>query len=320
MNDPTPGASGYPAAAPADDGSGSTVDPVDAYIAGIGERTRGIRAQRGMSRKDLSRHSGISERYLAQLESGQANISVALLWQLAEALNVEFQELLPDSRSRAVQLKPLVTFLERLSLEQQKAAYSLLLKQFSDAKGPVRGVALVGLRGGGKTTLGGLLAQRLSVPFIRLGEVIEALAGMKTPELFSLGGQKAYRRLEHQAVKQVIDSSECVVVETGGSLVSEQQTYDAVLGSFYTVWIRASPEEHMSRVVAQGDLRPMQGNTEAMSDLELILEERESYYAAANYILDTSGRAVQDCLKELVDQCRPYLSPEPLEEESTSDR
>ncbi|MFZ0487312.1 MAG: helix-turn-helix transcriptional regulator [Arenicellales bacterium] len=308
MTEPTENTPAYRGSTPAADDSVPMADPIKAYIAGIGERTRGIRAQRGMSRKDLSRHSGISERYLAQLESGQANISVALLWQLAEALNVELQELLPDNQSRAVQLKPLLTFLGRLSLDQQKAAYSLLLKQFSDAKGPVRGVALVGLRGGGKTTLGGLLAQRLKVPFIRLGDVIENLAGMKTPELFSLGGQKAYRRLEHQAVRRVIDDNECVVVETGGSLVSEQQTYDALLGSFYTVWIKASPEEHMSRVIAQGDLRPMEGNAEAMSDLKLILEERESYYSAANYVLDTSGRSVQDCLQELVGQCQHYLS------------
>jgi len=307
MTDPNESTPAYRGSTPAADDSGQMADPIKAYIAGIGERTRGIRAQRGMSRKDLSRHSGISERYLAQLEGGQANISVALLWQLAEALNVEFQELLPDNQTRAVQLKPLLTFLERLSLDQQKAAYSLLLKQFSNAKGPVHGVALVGLRGGGKTTLGGLLAQRLKVPFIRLGDVIEKLAGMKTPELFSLGGQKAYRRLEHQAVRRVIDDNECVVVETGGSLVSEQQTYDALLGSFYTVWIKASPEEHMSRVIAQGDLRPMEGSTEAMSDLELILEERESYYSAANYVLDTSGRSVQDCLQELASQCQPYL-------------
>lgn len=308
MTEPNDNAPAQRKSLAAEDASGPMADPIKDYIAGIGERTRGIRAQRGMSRKDLSRHSGISERYLAQLESGHANISVALLWQLAEALNVEFQELLPDGHARAVELKPLLTFLERLSLDEQKSAYSLLLERFSDAKGPVHGVALVGLRGGGKTTLGGLLAQRLEVPFIRLGEVIETLAGMKTPELFSLGGQKAYRRLEQQAVRQVIGDNACVVVETGGSLVSEQQTYDALLGSFYTVWIKASPEEHMSRVIAQGDLRPMEGNAEAMSDLKRILEERESYYSAANYVLNTSGRSVQDCLQELVSQCRPYLS------------
>jgi len=288
------------------DGGASEPDPIAAYIAGIGERTRGLRAERGMSRKDLSRHSGISERYLAQLEGGQANISVTLLWQIAEALNVDFQELLPSGETPGIQLKPLVSFLERLSLEQQKAAYSLLRKTFTDAPGPAQGVALLGLRGGGKSTLGQRLAEELEVPFVRLGDVIEELAGMKTAELFSLGGQKAYRRLEHQAVRQVIERGETVVLETGGSLVSEQRTYNDVLSSFYTVWVKATPEEHMNRVIAQGDLRPMQDSTEAMSDLRRILTERESNYSAANYILDTSGRSVEDCLRELVEQCKYY--------------
>jgi len=284
----------------------SETDPVREYIAGIGERTRGLRAERGMSRKDLSRHSGISERYLAQLEGGQANISVALLWQIAEALNVEFQELLPVSDAPGIQLKPLLSFLERLPLEQQKAAYSLLRKTFTEAPGPAQGVALLGLRGGGKSTLGQRLARELEIPFVRLGDLIEELGGMKTAELFSLGGQKAYRRLEYQAVRQVIERRETVVLETGGSLVSEQRTYNDVLSSFYTVWIKASPEEHMNRVMEQGDFRPMQDSAEAMSDLRRILAERESSYSAANYILDTSGRSVDDCLRELVEQCKYY--------------
>lgn len=294
----------------AEDSTASASDSIQAYIGGIGDRTRGLRAERGMSRKDLSRHSGISERYLAQLESGQANISVTLLWQIAEALNVDFPELLPSAEAPGIQLKPLLSFLERLTLEQQQAAYSLLRKTFTDAPGPALGVALLGLRGGGKTTLGTRLAEELELPFIRLGDLIEELAGMKIAELFSLGGQKAYRRLEHQAVRQVIERRETVVLETGGSLVSEQQTYNDVLSSFYTVWVRASPEEHMNRVVAQGDLRPMQDSTEAMSDLRRILAERESNYSAANYVLDTSGRGVDDCLRELVDQCRYYRRAE----------
>lgn len=300
------GTGGRALQAEAKDSITSESDSIRAYIGGIGERTRGLRAERGMSRKDLSRHSGISERYLAQLEGGQANISVTLLWQIAEALNVGFQELLPSDAPPGIQLKPLLSFLERLTLEQQKAAYSLLRKTFTDAPGPAVGVALLGLRGGGKTTLGKRLAEELELPFIRLGDLIEELAGMKTAELFSLGGQKAYRRLEHQAVRRVIDRRETVVLETGGSLVSEQQTYNDVLGSFYTVWVKASPEEHMNRVVAQGDLRPMQDSTEAMSDLRRILAERESNYSAANYVLDTTGRSVEECLRELVEQCRYY--------------
>jgi len=288
----------------------SESDPVREYIAGIGERTRGLRAERGMSRKDLSRHSGISERYLAQLEGGQANISVALLWHIAEALNVGFQDLLPAGDGPGIQLKPLMSFLERLSLDQQKAAYSLLRKTFTEAPGPAQGVALLGLRGGGKTTLGKLLAEELGLRFVRLGDVIEELGGMKTAELFSLGGQKAYRRLEHQAVRQVIEARETVVLETGGSLVSEQETYNDVLSAFYTVWVKASPEEHMNRVIEQGDLRPMQDSTEAMSDLRRILAERESNYSAANYVLDTSGRSVEDCLRELVEQCKYYRRAE----------
>ncbi|MDZ7839385.1 MAG: helix-turn-helix transcriptional regulator [Gammaproteobacteria bacterium] len=302
--------------APENEGSGSGApvsDPINAYIAGIGDLTRGLRAERGMSRKDLSRHSGISERYLAQLEGGQANISVTLLWQIAEALNVEFEDLLPSQHAPSIQLKPLLSFLERLTLEQQKAAYSLLRRAFTEAPGPAHGIALLGLRGGGKSTLGSLLSRELGLPFVRLGELIEELAGMKTAELFSLAGQKGYRRLEHQAVKQVVERGEPVVVETGGSLVSEQQTLNDVLSSFYTVWIRASPEEHMNRVVAQGDLRPMRDSSESMSDLKRILAEREGYYSAANYVLDTSGRSVEECLRELVEQCRNICGGRPVE-------
>lgn len=280
------------------------------HIAEIGERTRSLRAERGMSRKDLSRHSGISERYLAQLEGGQANISVTLLWQIAESLNVEIHELLPATEGPGIRLKPLQRFLERLSLAQQQGAYSLLRKTLGGSAGPVRGVALLGMRGGGKTTLGKRLAQELQIPFVRLGRVIEELAGMKTAELFSLTGQKAYRRLEYQALRQVIEGHDPAIVETGGSLVSEQRSYNEVLNAFYTVWIKASPEEHMERVVAQGDLRPMRNSSEAMSDLRRILRERVAHYSAANYVLDTSGRTIDDCLRELVEQCRSYSSLE----------
>ena len=297
-----------PAAAPVDTGQPAG-DDVDAYIGAIGDRVRGMRARRGMTRKQLGQHSGVSERYLAQLEGGKANISIAVLWQIAEAMDVTPQDLLPgDPQQRpALALNPLRQFLERLSPEQEQQAHALLLKHFAHPEGPVRGVALIGLRGAGKSTLGQALAEAVGVPFIRLVDVVESLGGMSISELFSLGGQKAYRRLERDALRHVLENYETSVIEAGGSLVSEQETYAELLGSFYTVWVRATPEEHMSRVVVQGDLRPVQASPAAMDDLKRILAERESDYRAAHHTLDTSGRSVEACLEELMSMSRCYL-------------
>ena len=280
---------------------------IDAYIEAIGQRVRGARARRGMTRKDLSQHSEISQRYLAQVETGQANISVGLLSRIAQALNLDIHELLPHSRNDRVagqaQLKQL---LERLSVKELAQAEKLLADQFARTPLEVHGIALVGLRGGGKTTLGRLLANSLGIPFIRLGNVIESLAGMDIPELFARSGQEAYRQVEKQAVDYVLESYDKVVLETGGSLVSEPDTYNLVINSFYTVWVQASPTEHMKRVIEQGDLRPMQGNREAMDDLKLILEERRPQYEAAHYAINTSGRSVDECLLELQNTCSAH--------------
>lgn len=279
---------------------------IDTYIKAIGQRVRGARARRGMTRKDLSQHSEISQRYLAQVETGQANISVGLLSRIAQALNLDIHELLPHSRSDRIaaqaQLKQL---LDRLSPKELTQARQLLSDHFTQAPLEVHGIALVGLRGGGKSTLGRLLASNLGLPFIRLGNVIESLAGMDIPELFARSGQEVYRQVERQAVDYVLKSYDKVVLETGGSLVSEPDTYNLVINSFYTIWVQASPTEHMERVIEQGDLRPIQGNREAMEDLKLILEERRPQYEAAHYALNTSGRTVQECLLELQNVCSP---------------
>lgn len=296
-----------PAAGP---GPAGEHQEIDAYIQAIGQRVRGARARRGMTRKDLSRDSDISLRYLAQVETGQANISVGLLSRIARALNLDIHELLPPSRSdTAAETAQLQQLLERLTPAQLVQARQWLAGHFAQPPREIHGVALVGLRGGGKSTLGRLLADTLGIPFIRLGNVIESLAGMDIPELFSRSGQDVYRQVEKQAVEHILGSYNRVVLETGGSLVSERDTYNLVINSFYTVWVQASPAEHMERVIEQGDLRPMRGNREAMDDLKLILEERRPQYEAAHYALDTSGRTVVECLTELSEVCAPYCAP-----------
>ena len=282
---------------------------IDAYIQAIGQRVRGARARRGMTRKDLSQHSDISQRYLAQVETGKANISVGLLSRIAQALNLDILELLPRSRNdRVAGQAHLQQLLERLSPQELTQAQQLLSDHFAQAPQEVHGIALIGLRGGGKSTLGRLLADSLNIPFIRLGNVIESLAGMDIPELFSRSGQDVYRELEKQAVEYILHSYDKVILETGGSLVSELDTYVLLKNSFYTVWVQASPAEHMERVIEQGDLRPIQGNMEAMEDLKLILEERRPQYEAAHYALNTSGRTVEECLVELQDVCSLHLA------------
>lgn len=279
---------------------------LEQYVEHIGKRIRAIRARRGMSRKLLSRHSSISERYLAQTETGKANISIALLWNISQALQVKLTDLLPEGETIESH-SPLSNLVRCLSVKQQDIAYQLLQKHFSKPAGNCHGIALIGLRGAGKTRLGSLLADEFNVPFIRMGEVIEQLAGMNIGELFSLGGQKAYRRFEKQALEKILAEHPKAIVEAGGSLVSESETLRLLLDAYYTVWIKASAEEHMNRVLEQGDMRPMEGNKQAMDDLKLILLEREAEYQLANYTLDTSGRKVLDCLQELVTQSKPYL-------------
>jgi XRE family aerobic/anaerobic benzoate catabolism transcriptional regulator len=279
---------------------------IDQLVQQIGARIRALRAKRGMIRKHLSKHSGISERYLAKAESGQANISIALLWRVAQALQVRLIDLLPETEISTIN-SPLQALLRGLSGEDQEKAFELLKSRFSKPAEKRYGVALIGLRGAGKSRLGSLLADEFKVPFVRLSQVIEDMAGMNTGELFSLGGQKAYRRTERQALEHVRGHYPTAVLEVGGSLVSQPDTLGMLLDAYYTVWVKASPEEHMKRVAEQGDMRPMAGNTQAMDDLQRILSEREPEYRLADYVLDTSGRSVLDCLKELSVQCAGQL-------------
>lgn len=286
--------------------SSDTADILDEYIMRIGQRINVIRSRRGMIRKDLSKHSGVSERYLAQTETGKANISIALLWRIAHALNVEIADLLPETASGSINTT-LLNLMRNLTNIQQEEGFAVLKKHFSEPAQKGKGVALIGLRGAGKTRLGGILADEFKVPFVRLGSVIEDLAQMEIGELISLGGQNAFRRLEKQALVHVIENHQGSVIEIGGSLVSQSETFNLLLDSFFCIWLKASPQEHMQRVMDQGDLRPMEGNKEALEDLRLILAEREPEYRLADCTLDTTHRNITDCILELVNKSRPYL-------------
>lgn len=270
------------------------------YLRALGEHVRNWRARRGMTRRQLAVHSGVSERYLAQVETGHGNVSIALLRQIAEAMGVPLVDLVREGPERPVEMTLLEHRLGRLSPEELADAYRAIGGTPGARRERHGRIALIGLRGAGKTTLGRQLAKRLKMPFIRLDEVIEQEAGIALGEIFSLWDQAGYRRLERRALERVIEGHAKAVIETGGSLVSEPGTYDLLLDTCFTVWIKASPEEHMARVAAQGDHRPMADNAEAMDDLRRILANRQALYLRADATVDTSGAKAEDSLEALV--------------------
>jgi len=269
------------------------------YLRSLGERVRGLRARRGMTRRQLAKGADISERYLALIESGQGNVSVALLRQLAQAIHVPVEDLLREGPERPIELTMIERRLGRLPETDRTEALAVLLRHLGIASERRGRIALVGLRGAGKSTLGAALARRLDVPFVRLDAEVEREAGMSLSEVFSLAGQETFRRLERRSLERMIERHDRAVIETGGSLVSEPGTYALLLESCVVVWVSAAPEDHMARVQAQGDFRPMADNAEAMADLRRILGEREPLYGRADIRIDTQGRAVETCLGDL---------------------
>ncbi|GAB4172136.1 MAG: helix-turn-helix transcriptional regulator [Rhodocyclaceae bacterium] len=271
------------------------------YLGMLGERIRNLRARRGMTRRILAQQSAVSERYLAQLETGHGNISIILLRQIAQAMGLPLADLVREEPEQPVELTLLIHFLSRLSPRKLARARSMLSAEFESAghHDRRRRIALIGLRGAGKTTLGQRLATRLGVVFVEAAREIEREAGTVLSEIFSLYGQAAYRRYERRAIEAVLDRHEAFVLAPGGSIVSEPATFDLMLSSCFTVWLKATPDEHMARVLAQGDYRPMNGDEEAMDDLRRILAGREALYSKADAILDTSGKSVDESFDEL---------------------
>jgi XRE family aerobic/anaerobic benzoate catabolism transcriptional regulator len=264
----------------------------EAYLRRVGERVRLARARRGMSRKSLARASGVSERYLAELERGAGNASLLVLRQIAHALSIEAAALVSDAPERPIDLTLVLHQLERLSPAELGEARRLIAQRFGQTTAAAQGrIALVGLRGAGKTTLGQLAAEALAVPFVELDREVERASGMELSEIFAVHGQPMFRALERQCLETVVARFERAVIATGGSLVTEPATYDLLLSTCFVVWLSASPDEHMARVLAQGDLRPMADGPQAMDDLKAILESRTALYAKANAVVNTGGKS-----------------------------
>ena len=272
-----------------------------AYLQQLGGRVREARSRSGLSRKTLATRSAVSERYLAQLESGQGNISVLLLRQVAKALDISLTELLRDEQEHPIELTLLLQYLEKLSPKRLMQARNILNSAFGEQDPQERRnrIALIGLRGAGKSTLGKRLADEIGVPFVELDDEIERDAGIPSSEIFSLYGQNAYRRFEKRSLERILEHYEHVVVAAGGGLVNEPGTYELLRSACYTVWVKANPEEHMQRVIAQGDLRPMTGREEAMADLRRILAERNDLYGLADAMIDTSNKTVDASQEQL---------------------
>ncbi len=272
-----------------------------AYLRLLGERIREARARRGMTRKILARDSAVSERYLAQLETGHGNISIILLRHIAQAMGLPLADLVHDGPERPVELALLVQTLERLTPAELGQARNLLAGAFGTAmeEGRRHRIALIGLRGAGKSTLGRRIAELRGLPFIELDREIERETGLELGEIFALYGQPAFRRFERRCLETVIERHKSAVITTGGSLVSEPGTFDLLLAACFTVWVKAAPAEHMNRVLAQGDTRPMAENAEAMDDLRRILAGREALYSKADAVVDTAGKTVDESFAAL---------------------
>jgi XRE family aerobic/anaerobic benzoate catabolism transcriptional regulator len=269
----------------------------DAYLGRLGDRVRRWRAEHGVTRKALAVASGVSERYLAQLEAGQGNISILLLRKVAQAMHVPIEELAREAGEPAAELAALLAFAATLAPEKAAAAHRLLQTQFGS---PRRNrVALVGLRGAGKSTLGAKLADVLDVSFIELDREVEREAGAELGEVFTIYGQEAYRRFERRALERVLRQHDRAVIATGGSLVTDPDSYELLLDHCYCVWLKARPEEHMARVIAQGDMRPFRGRSAALEEIRLLLADRDRLYARADATIDTSGRGTRQSLAEL---------------------
>jgi XRE family transcriptional regulator, aerobic/anaerobic benzoate catabolism transcriptional regulator len=278
-----------------------TTSDTAVFLDEIGQLVRLGRAKRGITRRKLADESGISERYLAQIEGGQGNPSMIVLKAIADAIDVPIIALLPRKGARLAALTKILDLLANVPVSELPAIGALIESRIAAASATDRGqrIALVGLRGAGKSTLGKKLATHLGVPFVELNRVVEQEYGASVPLLIEMSGLNTFRRYERECLERVIANHDAVVIATAGGIVSNPDTYALLLRRTHTIWIKAQPNEHMRRVIEQGDFRPMAQNREAMSDLLAILEARRDDYARAETQLDTSDETVERSFAKL---------------------
>ncbi len=292
--------------------SGLTPNPSDKnpFLVALGERARSLRARRGMTRKAVATAADVSERHLANLEYGEGNASILVLLQVAGALQCSLTELIGDVTTATPEwllIRELLAKQDEAGLQKVRLAIGNMLGMGGEHAVPSTRIALIGLRGAGKSTLGQMLAEDLGYPFVELSREIEKFAGCSISEIQALYGQNAYRRYERRALEESIQIYPEAVIATPGGLVSDLATFNQVLSHCATVWLHADPEDHMKRVLAQGDLRPMAASQEAMEDLKRILADRAAFYSKAQLRLDTSAAPLQDTFEALRGMVRTYL-------------
>ena len=295
-------------APPPTDEAAATKHP---FLVQLGDRVRALRSRRGMTRRELAAAAHVSERHLGNLELGVGNASVLILLQVAQALKTGPADLLDDQSSRSPEwllIRELLAHQDEPTLKRVREAILPIVDAATAATGPrPPRVALIGLRGAGKSTLGEMLAEDLGFPFVELSREIEKFAGCTVSEIQALYGQNAYRRYERRALEETIQIYPEAVIATPGGLVAEPSTYNLLLSHCTTIWLRAHPEDHMSRVAAQGDMRPMEGNKEAMDDLKGILAHRAPFYSKAELHLDTSAQPLDETFVSLRAMTRKAL-------------
>jgi XRE family transcriptional regulator, aerobic/anaerobic benzoate catabolism transcriptional regulator len=281
------------------------------YLVALGERMGALRARRGMTRKAVALAAGVSERHLANMEYGVGNASVLVLLQVSGALQCAVSELIGDittSSPEWLMIRELLSSQDDASLQRVRIALGALLGNTQAGDGtPSKRIALIGLRGAGKSTLGAMLAKDLGYPFVELSREIEKLAGGSVAEIQALYGVNAYRRYERRALEELLKTHAEVVIATPGGLVSEAATFTQLLSQCTTVWLQANPEHHLKRVTAQGDLRPMAASKEAMEDLKGILAGRAAFYSKAQLRIDTSAQDLQATFAALRQTVRQKL-------------